>query len=74
MRNLTVIQAVAYATELGLAFATSVLLGLFVGHVIDDRMNNGAPIFTLVGAIVGLVAGAYSAIRLIRMVTSLPKE
>ncbi|MEA2639535.1 MAG: putative F0F1-ATPase subunit Ca2+/Mg2+ transporter [Chloroflexota bacterium] len=74
VRNLTIWQAVAYATELGIAFATSVLLGVFVGHVVDDRVSNEAPIFTLLGALLGLAAGVYSTIQLVQVLTRPEKE
>jgi len=74
VRNLTIWQAVAYATELGLAFATTVFLGLFIGHVVDDRISNGAPIFTVLGALVGLAAGVYSMTRLVQVLIRPEKE
>jgi F0F1-type ATP synthase assembly protein I len=74
MRNLTMWQAVAYATELGLAFATAVFLGLFVGHAADDWMRNEAPIFTTVGALLGFGAGVYSTAKLALMIVRPGKE
>jgi F0F1-type ATP synthase assembly protein I len=69
MRNLTLWQAVAYATELGLALATTVFLGLFLGHVADDWMRNDAPIFTIVGTLLGFAAGVFSTVKLAMVVT-----
>jgi F0F1-type ATP synthase assembly protein I len=69
MRNLTIWQAVGYATELGLAFATTVFLGLFLGHVADDWMRNDAPVFTFVGTLLGFAAGVYSTVKLAMYVT-----
>ena len=74
MRNLTLWQAVAYATELGLAFATTVFLGLFLGHVADDWMRNEAPILTFVGALLGLAAGVYSTAKLALLIVGPRKE
>jgi F0F1-type ATP synthase assembly protein I len=74
MRNLTIWQAVAYATELGLAFATTVFLGLFLGHAADDWLRNEAPILTIVGALLGFAAGVYSTIRLAFVIVRPRKE
>jgi F0F1-type ATP synthase assembly protein I len=67
MRNLTLWQAGALATELGVAFAVGVLLGLFIGHVIDDRLGLQFPVFMLIGAGLGLASAMYSAWQLVRI-------
>lgn len=64
MRNLNIWQAFAVATELGIGFAATVLIGVFVGNFADDRLGNTVPIFTIVGALLGLAAGVYSAFQL----------
>ena len=74
MRNLTVWQALAFATELGIAFATAVLLGLFLGHVADDRLGNGVPVLTLLGSLVGLAAGVYSSAQMAQFLSRPRKE
>ena len=66
MRNLTIWQAVAFATELGVAFAVAVLMGLFLGHLADDRLGT-VPILTILGALLGLAAGAYSSAQIGQM-------
>jgi F0F1-type ATP synthase assembly protein I len=66
MRNLTTLQAIALATQLGLAFAVAVLMGLFIGHLADDWLGT-LPILTILGALLGLAAGAYSSAQIGQM-------
>jgi F0F1-type ATP synthase assembly protein I len=68
MRNLTIWQAVAFATELGVAFAVAVLMGLLVGHLADDRLGNSVPILTMLGSFLGLAAGVYSSMQIVQYV------
>ena len=68
MRNLTIWQAVAFATELGVAFAVAVLMGLFVGHLADDRLGLSVPILTILGSFLGLAAGVYSSAQIVQYV------
>jgi len=74
MRDLTLWQAVGYATELGLALATAVFLGLFLGHVADEWLRNEAPILTIVGALLGFAAGVYSTVKLAFVIVRPRKE
>jgi len=74
MRNLSIWQAVAFATELGIAFAAAVLLGLFIGRIADDRLGNAVPIFTILGSLIGLAAGVYSSAQIVRYLTRPRKE
>jgi len=74
MANMTVWQAVAFATELGIAFATAVLLGLFLGHFADDRLGNEAPILTILGSMIGLAAGVYSSAQIVQFLSRPRKE
>lgn len=74
MPNMTVWQAVAFATELGIAFATAVLLGLFLGHVADDRLGNEMPVLTILGSFVGLAAGVFSSVQIVQFLTRPRKE
>jgi F0F1-type ATP synthase assembly protein I len=67
MRNLTIWQAVAVATELGIAFALAVLLGLFLGNLADERLGNSVPIFTILGSLLGLATGVYSSAQLVQV-------
>ena len=74
MRNLTIWQAVAYASELGFALAATVLLGTGAGYLADQWMRNDAPVFTIVGSMLGLAAGTYSIVRLAQVITRPNKE
>jgi len=74
MRNLTIWQAAAIASEVGLALAASVLVCVFAGLWLDARLANGLPVFTLVGALVGLVAGVVSMSKLVPHLTRPRKE
>lgn len=74
VRNLTIWQAVTYASELGLAFAATVVLGTFLGYLADGWLRTGAPFLTVAGALIGLGAGAYSTVRLAQAFTRPRKE
>jgi F0F1-type ATP synthase assembly protein I len=69
MRNLTMWQAVAYGTELAVAFAAAVVVGLLIGHWADERLGNGVPILTIVGSLIGFAAGVFSTVRIAQFVT-----
>jgi len=74
VRNLTIWQAVAFATELGIAFATAVLVGLFAGHLVDERLGHEVPVFTMLGAFLGLTAGVVSTAQMVQYLTRRGKE
>jgi F0F1-type ATP synthase assembly protein I len=63
--SITTIQSLAVAAQFGTTLAISVVLGYFVGHWIDDRINTGI-IFTLIGVLLGLVGAASNTVRLYR--------
>lgn len=63
--TVTTFQALAVASQFGVTLAVSVVLGYFVGHWIDDRLNTGI-IFTLIGVLLGLVAAISNTVRLYR--------
>jgi F0F1-type ATP synthase assembly protein I len=64
MRNLTMWQAMAYATELGFALAVTVLVGTGLGYLADQWLHNEVPMFMIAGSLLGLAAGSYSIVRL----------
>jgi len=64
MRELTILQAVAISTQFGFVLATSVLVGLGLGLLVDRWTHVGA-IAYLVGAMLGFVSGVFSIVKLI---------
>ena len=74
MPNLSIWQAVAFATELGVAFAAAVIIGVFVGHLVDVRLGNTIPVGTFSGAFLGLAAGVYSMIQIVQWLSRPKKE
>lgn len=67
-------QAVTYATELGAAFATAVIAGVFLGYIVDVQLGTEFPLFTLLGASLGLAAAVYSMIQMVQWLTRPKKE
>ena len=50
-------RELAYFSSLGLAVALSIVIGLAVGVYLDRKVFNTTPWFTLIGIIVGIIAG-----------------
>lgn len=67
-------QAIAFATELGVAFATAVILGVFLGYIVDVQLGNSIPVATFLGAFLGLGAGVYSMIQIVQWLSRPSKE
>src|SRR3979411_113763 len=63
--SITTVQALAVASQFGITLAVSVVLGYFVGHWLDDRLNSSV-IFTLIGVLLGLVGATINTVRLYR--------
>jgi F0F1-type ATP synthase assembly protein I len=74
MRNLTIWQAMAYASELGFMLAATVLVGTGLGYLADQWLRNEAPTMMIVGSLLGLVAGTFSIVRLAQAITRPKKE
>lgn len=74
VRNLTIWQAVTYASELGVTFAATVILGTVLGYLADGWLRTEAPFLTVAGSLIGLGAGVYSTVRLAQAVTRPRKE
>jgi F0F1-type ATP synthase assembly protein I len=66
MRKLTIWQAVAISTQFGFVLAASVLVGLGLGLLVDRWTHVGA-IAYLVGALLGMVSGVFSIVKLINV-------
>lgn len=50
-------RELAYFSSLGFAVAFSIVIGLAVGVFLDQKVFNTTPWFTLIGLIVGIIAG-----------------
>lgn len=68
MKDLKVWQAVVVASQLGFVFAAAVAIGLFAGWYVDSRLNT-SPAFTILGAMAGTAAGAFSCAQMVRYLT-----
>ena len=64
--TLTVVQALAVASQFGITLVVAVVLGFFVGQWLDNRLNTGI-IFTLIGVLLGLAGTAVSFVNLYRI-------
>jgi ATP synthase protein I len=62
---LSTIQAVAIASQFGVALAAAVGLGLFVGQWLDG-VTHTSPVFTLLGVFLGLAGGVSSGVTIYR--------
>ncbi|ADI28264.1 AtpZ/AtpI family protein [Geobacillus sp. C56-T3] len=58
-------QAMALMSAIVSQLVGSILVGVFGGRWIDDRLGT-EPIFLIVGLLLGLAAGVYAMLRLIR--------
>ena len=67
MRNLTIWQALAIASQMGFILASTVLVTLGIGYLLDSWLQT-RPVFTLVGSLVGLAAGILGIARLARLI------
>ena len=65
MRKLTLWQAVAISTQFGFLLAASVLVGTLLGWLVD-RWTSIGTIAILIGALLGMISGVYSIIRLVQ--------
>jgi ATP synthase protein I len=62
--RMTLLRAMGVASACGLDLATGILVGVLVGLFADSRLHS-APWGLLVGLFIGLVAGFYTAYRII---------
>lgn len=64
MPNLSTVQALGIVTQFGVTCAVAVWLGYVVGSWLDSRL--GTPlIFTLVGALGGMISAVTSTVQLL---------
>jgi hypothetical protein len=55
----------AYLLGIGWYIAISILLGVFIGHWVDD-VTDFKPTFTLIGILVGLLVAGFGAARMVQ--------
>ncbi|ACJ35063.1 AtpZ/AtpI family protein [Anoxybacillus flavithermus] len=58
-------RAIGLMTAISSQLVGSVLVGIFGGRFVDERFGT-EPLFLIVGLLLGLAAGIYAMIRLIR--------
>ena len=58
--NLSAVEALAVASQLGFVLGAAVLIGIFGGSFLDARLGT-SPILLITGSILGMAAGIYSA-------------
>lgn len=56
------LAAVGMVGNVGLTMVATALVGLFGGRFIDDKLGS-SPWFTIIGILLGLVSGMWSAYR-----------
>ena len=61
--DLSAAQALAVASQLGFVLGAAVLLGILGGSFLDSRFGT-SPLFLIVGSILGMAAGIYSAAQI----------
>lgn len=65
MKNLSTIQALVIVSQIGFAFAVSVVIGVFGGIYLDSLLHT-SPVLTILGAVLGAGSGIYGAVQLAR--------
>lgn len=65
MRNLSVWQALIVASQLGFVLAAGVTVGLFAGWYLDS-ITHTSPLFIMLGALLGMIAGLYGCAQMVR--------
>jgi ATP synthase protein I len=67
MPNLSTLQALGIVTQFGVTCAVAVWLGYVVGSWLDNRLGTGI-IFSLIGALGGLISAVTGTIQLMKVV------
>ena len=65
--DLRPLRALALMSEIGFGIAIPILLGVFGGNYIDERLGTGG-LFLVGGVLLGVASGMYNAYRLIAKV------
>ena len=67
MPNLSTLQALGIVTQFGVTCAVAVWLGYLLGSWLDSRLGTGL-IFTILGALGGMISAITGTIRLMNYV------
>lgn len=59
-----IMQVFALASTISVQFAASVVLGWWIGHFFDRRLDLETPWLGVVGLLVGIGAGIYGIVRI----------
>jgi len=65
VKRLSTWQALIVASQLGFVLAAGVATGLIVGWYLDSVLNT-SPVFTVIGALAGMIAGLISCVQIAR--------
>ncbi|MBA3414923.1 MAG: AtpZ/AtpI family protein [Chloroflexia bacterium] len=66
-------QAIGQAAGIGFGIAAALILPIVGGLVLDSRLGR-APLFTLIGVAVGLVAAGYQLVKLTKAANRVPVD
>ncbi len=66
-------QAIGQAAGIGFGIAAALILPIVGGLVLDSRLGR-APLFTLIGVAVGLVAAGYQLVELTKAANRIPVD
>jgi F0F1-type ATP synthase assembly protein I len=61
--DLRPVEALAIASQLGFVLGAAVLIGIFGGSFLDARLGT-APLMLILGSVLGMIAGIYSAAQI----------
>ncbi len=64
-------QAIGIVTQFGVTVAVAVWLGYFLGSWVDARLGTGL-IFSLIGALGGMISAVMSTVALLRRIQQPP--
>ncbi len=67
MNNLRMWEAIVIASQVGIVFAASVVIGLLIGWYLDS-ITHLSPVFILLGALAGTAAGIFSVAQLVKLI------
>lgn len=69
MSNLNTWEALGIVTQFGVTCAVAVALGFYLGNWVDGRLGTGI-LFSLIGAVGGMISSVMSTLRLLKFVAA----